>query len=122
MAYSTGFMKHRIKVLNKKDPSQVKFGERTRFEEAVCLWADVTWKKGQKALNEGALDNVDTILIRTRYTNQISRDSLIEYEGIRYQIQSLHSDMHENTTQITATEMVGQAPKVEPQPVSGSDI
>ena len=115
-------MKHRITVLNKKDPSQVKFGERAKFEETVCLWADVTWKKGQKALNEGALDSMDTVLIRTRWSSQISRDSLIEYEGVRYQIQSLHSDKHDNTTQITATEMVGPAPMVEPKPVSNSDI
>lgn len=122
MSYSTGMLCHRITVLNKKDPSKLKFGETNKFEEVMCLWADVTWKKGQKALNEGALDSMDTVLIRTRWSSQISRDSLIEYEGVRYQIQSMHKDRRSNTTQITATEMVGPAPKVEPQPVSNSDI
>ena len=122
MGYSTGILNHRVVILNKKDPDKLKFGEKAKFEQTVCLWANVTWKKGQKALNEGALDSIDTILIRMRYTSQVTRDSLIEYEGVTYQIQSLHSDRREDTTQITATEMVGAAPKVEPQPVSNSDI
>lgn len=109
MAYSSDMMQYIIKVLNKKSPADTPFGERANFQEAICLHANVTWEKGQKALAQGALENTDTILIRTRYASQIDRNSLIEYEGITYQIQSLHSDRRANTTQIVATEMSGAA-------------
>lgn len=116
MSYSTDILEYKIKVLNKKDSSQIGFGERPNFSESVVLNADVTWKKGQKALNEGALDSMDTILIRTRYAPEINRNSLIEYDGITYQIQSLHSDFRRNTTQITATELVGDPRQDPPAP------
>jgi hypothetical protein len=66
----------------------------------------VTWKKGQKALNEGALDAQDTVLIRMRWNTVVNRYSRLECEGVTYQIQSIHADRMDNTMQITATEIV----------------
>ena len=120
MAYSSDMMQYIIKVLNKRSPADTPFGERTNFQEAICLHANVTWDKGQKALAQGAIENTDTILIRTRYASQINRNSLIEYEGITDQIQSLHSDRHANTTQIVATEMNGAARQEEETTTSTS--
>ena len=77
----------------------------TKFEAAGCVWADVTWKKGQKALNEGALDSMDTVMIRMRWNATVTRDCQLEFEGVTYQIQSMHADRRENTIQIIATEM-----------------
>lgn len=96
-------MKYRVKILNKQVATG--FGETTDYELAATVWADITWKKGQKALNEGVLDNQDTVLIRMRYNNTVTRDSRLEHEGVTYQIQSLHADRQDNTIQITATEV-----------------
>lgn len=106
MAYSTGLLKHRVKILNKVRPTQGDFGETTRYAEADEVWADVTWNKGVKALREGALDAYDTVMIRMRYNTIVSRDSRLQYGGLTYQIQSLHADYQDNTIQITATEVV----------------
>ena len=104
MAYSSGILKYRVTILNKQVASG--FGETTSFRPAATVWADVTWKKGQKALNEGVLDSQDTVLIRMRYNNVVTRDSRLQSGGVTYQIQSLHADRQENTIQITATEVV----------------
>ena len=97
-------MKHRVTILNKQVASG--FGETTSFQPAATVWADVTWKKGQKALNEGVLDAQDTVLIRMRYNTIVTRDSRLQCNGVTYQIQSLHADRQDNTIQITATEIV----------------
>ena len=104
MAYSSGILKHRVTILNKQVASG--FGETTSFQPAATVWADVTWKKGQKALNEGVLDSQDTVLIRMRWNSIVTRDSRLQCNGVTYQIQSLHADRQENTIQITATEIV----------------
>ena len=104
MAYSSGILKYRVTILNKQVASG--FGETTSFQPAATVWADVTWKKGQKALNEGVLDAQDTVLIRMRYNTIVTRDSRLQSGGVTYQIQSLHADHQDNTIQITATEVV----------------
>ncbi len=104
MAYTSGMLKHRVTILNKQVASG--FGETTAYQSAGTVWADVTWKKGQKALNEGALDAQDTALIRMRWNNTVARDSRLQCNGVTYQIQSFHADRQENTIQITATEIV----------------
>ncbi len=104
MAYTSGMLKHRVTILNKQVATG--FGETTSYQPAAPVWADVTWKKGQKALNEGALDAQDTVLIRMRWNNIVQRDSRLQCNGVTYQIQSFHADHQENTIQITATEVV----------------
>ena len=106
MGYSTDILNHMVAILNKKATTDKKFGEKTTYEQVACVHADVTWKKGQKALNEGALDAVDTVMVRMRWNNIISRESRLECEGVMYQIQSLHADRRQDTIQITATEIV----------------
>lgn len=104
MAYSSGLLKHRVTILNKQVATG--FGETTSYQPAATVWADVTWSKGMKALREGALDVYDTIMVRMRYNTIVSRDSRLEYDGVTYQIQSLHRDYQDNIIQITATEVV----------------
>lgn len=106
MAYSTGLLNDRVKILNKVRPTQGDFGATTRYAEAAEVWAGVTWNKGVKSLREGALDAYDTIMVRMRYNSVVSRDSRLEHDGVTYQIQSLHRDRQDNTIQITATEVV----------------
>lgn len=106
MAYSTGLLKHRVKILNKVLPTQADFGETTQYEVKSCVWADVTWSKGVKALREGALDAYDTIMVRMRYNSVVTRDSRLLIDEVTYQIQSMHRDYQDNIIQITATEVV----------------
>ena len=106
MGYSASILRWHVAILKKKEPAEKAFGEKTEYEQVACVHANLTWKKGQKALNEGALDNVDTVMFRMRWNNIITRDCLLECEGVTYQIQSLHADRRANTLQITATEIV----------------
>ena len=108
MSYSSGMLNYMVAILKKKATTDKKFGEKTAYEQVACVHADVTWKKGQKALNEGALDAQDTVMIRMRWNNIVTRDSLLECEGVRYQIQSLHADRRDDTIQITAVEMTNK--------------
>lgn len=95
-----------VAILKKKDPGSKAFGAKTEYEQVACVHSDITWKKGQKALNEGALDAQDTVMFRMRWNNIITRDCLLEHEGVTYQIQSMHADRRADTIQITATEIV----------------
>ena len=104
MGYTSGLLRHRVTILNKQVASG--FGETTSYQPAACVWADVTWSKGTKALREGALDAYDTVLIRMRWNDIVTRDSRLQCDGVMYQIQSLHADRQANTIQITATEIV----------------
>ena len=106
MGYSAGFLNKRVMIRNKKSPTEQTFGDTTTYEDAGCVWANVTWSKGVKALHEGALDAYDTVLIRMRWNTIVSRDSQLVYDGVTYQIMSLHADRQDNTIQITATEIV----------------
>ena len=104
MGYSSGFLKYHVTILNKV--TATKFGETTRYEKAAEVHADVSWSKGVKALREGALDAYDTVLIRMRWNNIVTRESRLECDGRTYQIQSLHADRQDNIIQITATEII----------------
>lgn len=106
MSYTSGILKNRVKILNKVSPTQGDFGATTRYAEAGEVWADVTWSKGVKSLREGALDAYDTVMVRMRWNDIVSRDSRLQHDGVTYQIQSLHRDYQDNTIQITATEIV----------------
>ena len=117
-------LRHCVTIYNKRDPDKVKFGEKVKYEAVGSVHAGITWKKGQKALNEGSLDAQDTVMFRMRWNNIVTRFSLLECEGVTYQIQSLHADRQDDTIQITATEMVGDVPiyTPEPTPYSTSEI
>lgn len=106
MSYSSDMLESMVAIYNKKAPTNKKFGEKTDYEQAACVHANVTWKKGQRALNEGALDSQDTIMVRMRWNSIVTRESLLEHDGRRYQIQTLHADHRADTIQITATEAI----------------
>lgn len=107
-------MKYRVTVQNKVAGKG--FGETTKFKDVATVWASVTFTKGMKAMHEGALDAYDTVMIRMRYNDFTTRDSLLIYDGITYQILSFHADKQENEIQITACELVQGAPYPAPTP------
>ena len=104
MAYQSGFLHNRVTIKNKVVAKG--FGETTSYQAVGAVWANVSFIKGMKALHEGALDAYDTVIIRMRWNNIVSRDSHLAYDGKEYQIQSFHRDYQENIIQITATEVI----------------
>jgi SPP1 family predicted phage head-tail adaptor len=112
MSYQSGFLHQRVTIRNKVVAAG--FGDTTGYQDAATVWANISFSKGMKALHEGALDAYDTVIIRMRWNNIISRDSHIVYDGKEYQIQSFHRNFEENIVQITAVEIVQAAPAYTP--------
>ena len=114
---------HRVTILNKVQPSERQFGEKTGYRRDGSLWSSYEFSKGTKALREGALDAYDSVIFRMNFSANvtITRESLIECDGKVYQVQSLNSDKRENKIIIRATEMTTQVniipePTPEPEP------
>lgn len=97
-------LKYKVTIQNKV--TSAGFGDTTQYQDVTTVHANVTWSKGVKALREGALDAYDTVLIRMRYNNVVTRKSRLKCDGVTYRIQSLYADRQENTIQITATEII----------------
>ena len=108
MSYSTGMLRHRATILTRAAAEDGKFGRNSagvKYVEGSTIWCAVDWKRGLKGLKEGALDAVDTMMLRCRYTDELTRESRIKFEGKTYQIESFHEDKYANTIQITMTEL-----------------
>lgn len=101
---------HRVTILNKVQPSERQFGEKTGYRRDGSMWSSYEFSKGTRALREGALDAYDSVIFRMNFSANvtITRESLIECEGKVYQVQSLNSDKRENKVIIRATEMTTQ--------------
>ena len=101
---------HRVTILNKVQPSERQFGEKTGYRCDGSMWSSYEFSKGTRALREGALDAYDSVIFRLNFSANvtITRESLIECEGKVYQVQSLNSDKRENKIIIRATEMTTQ--------------
>ena len=61
-------------------------------------------------MHEGALDSYGVVLVRTRWTNQVTERSRISYEGRTYQIlpETFHADRQENTVQFIAQQIINE--------------
>ena len=111
MAYTSGLLKHRVTILNRKEAQQGKFGldsAGVEFEPAGTVWASVDWAKGKGAMNAGALDVYGVVMIRMRWNTIVSERSRILYEGKTYQIigETFHSNRQENTIQFHAQQVI----------------
>ena len=117
---------HRVTILNKVQPSERQFGEKTGYRRDGSLWSSYEFSKGTRALREGALDAYDSVIFRMNFSANvtITRESLIECDGKVYQVQSLNSDRRFFFNDTPATEMTTQVNIIdnpEPEP-SISDI
>ena len=110
-------------ILNKVQPQERQFGDKTGYRRDGSLWSTYKFNKGTRALREGALDAYDTVVFQMNFSANvtITRDSLIECDGKIYQVQSLNSDRRENKIVITATEMTTQV-NIIPEPYSDGRI
>ena len=118
--FTSGMRNHRVTILNKVQPSERQFGEKTGYRRDGSLWSSYEFSKGTRALREGALDAYDSVIFRMNFSANvtITRESLIECDGKVYQVQSLNSDKRENKIIIRATEMTTQVNIVEPYSTS----
>ena len=111
MAYTSGLLKDRVTILNRKEAVQGKFGLDSagiEFEQAGTVWASADWAKGKGAMNAGALDVYGVVMIRMRWNTIVSERSRILYEGKTYQIigDTFHADRQQNTIQFHAQQVI----------------
>lgn len=111
MAYSTGLLKERVTILNRKEAQQGKFGLDSagiEFEPAGTVWASVDWARGKGAMNAGALDVYGVVIIRMRWNTIVNERSRILHQGKTYQIigETFHADRQDNTIQFQAQQLV----------------
>lgn len=112
MAYSTGILRERVVVQNRTASTEGTYGRNsagTTWEDTTTLWAAVDFSRGIKSMREGALDAYDTIMVRTRWCPELTRESRLVWDGRHWNIQSYHAVRQDNTIQITATEIVSNA-------------
>ena len=107
MAFSTGFLKDRITILNRTGETSGKFGIDTNgisWEVSAEVWASVEWARGKSALNAGAVDAYSYLLIRMRWTSAVNMRSRSTHNGKTYQIipETFHEDRQGNTIQFNA--------------------
>ena len=121
--FTSGMRNHRVTILNKVQPSERQFGEKTGYRRDGSLWSSYEFSKGTRALREGALDAYDSVIFRMNFsaTVTITRESRIECDGKVYQVQSLNSDRRESKIIIRATEMTTQV-NIIPEPYSDGRI
>ena len=111
MAYTTGILKDRVTILNRRESQQGKFGldsSGIEFETSSTVWAEVTWAKGKQALNAGALDVYGVKMIRMRWNTIVNERSRIVWHGKTYQIvgETFNADRQGNTIQFLAQQIV----------------
>ena len=111
MAYTAGFLKDLVTVLNRKEAVQGKFGLDSagiEFESAGTVWASVDWAKGKAAMNAGALDVYGVVIVRMRWNCLVTERSRIQYDGKTYQIigETFHANRQENTIQFHAQQLI----------------
>ena len=111
MAYTSGLLKHRVTIQNRREAQQGKFGLDSMgigFETVGTVWAAVDFAKGKGAMNVGALDVYGVVMVRMRWNNIINERSRILYEGKTYQIigDTFHANRQENTIQFHAQQII----------------
>lgn len=104
MGYSSDILTKKIIILNRTKAEDGKYGLDSggvKWDETVCLSANVENAKGKSAMNAGALDAYAVRMVRMRYTNQVTMRSRVVYNEQTYQIipETFDADFHANTIQ-----------------------
>ena len=111
MAYTSGLLKERVTILNRKEAQQGKFGLDSagiEFEVAGTVWASVDWAKGKGGMTAGSLDAYGVKIVRMRWNNIITERSRIQWHGRTYQIlpDTFNPDRQGNTIQFLCQQIV----------------
>ena len=104
MAYTAGFLKDLVTILNRKEAVQGKFGLDSagiEWEEVGCLHANVDYQRGKSAMNAGSLDAYAVKIVRMRWTNVFNERSRVKYQDKTYQIipETWNANHREDTLQ-----------------------
>lgn len=111
--YSSGMRKKRVDILNRKPRKVGKFGidsAGVEYEKVSSVWASVTWAKGLRAMNAGAVDAYRVVLVRMNYNKMVTSRSRIVYDNDIYQVlpETFHADKGENTIQFSAQVVIDE--------------
>ena len=104
-------MNKRITFYKRATAEDGKYGRNSggeKYELVGICWAGVTFNKGVKSLNLGAVDAYEVVMFRLRYRSDIDRWCLIKCQNRWYEIESFNANYQENQIQITAHERVNQ--------------
>ena len=123
MAYSADILKHRVVILNRKAATTSKWGkdgEGVEWEASQPIRADVSWAKGVRAMNAGAIDVYGVVIVRMYWNDIVNMRSLMVYDGQKYQIlaETFHANKMENTIQFHAQVIIND----NQAPVSSSEL
>ena len=111
MAYTSGLLKYRVTILNRKEAQQGKFGLDSagiEFDPAATVWASVDWQKGKSGMVAGSLDAYGVKIVRMRWNSIITERSRIQWHGKTYQIlpDTFNPDRQGNTIQFFCQQIV----------------
>ena len=111
MAYTSGLLKYRVTILNRKKAQQGKYGldsAGVEFEPAGTVWASVDWQKGKSGMTAGALDAYGVKIIRMRWNSIVTERSRIQWQGKTYQIlpETFNANLQENTIKLLCQQVV----------------
>lgn len=111
MGYNAGMLDKRVTILNRKDKTMGRFGIDSDGAawEAICdVWAAVSYAKGMRAMNAGAVDVYAGALVRMRWNDKVNRRSRIRYDGVTYTIlgETFHADRRAGTIQFNIQSLV----------------
>lgn len=126
--YSAGMLNHKIFFARRVKAEAGKHGlDSGGIKYAIVtpdgVSAGVTFKKGARAFNNGAVEDYDLLMFRVRCRKDIDRWCLIKYHNTWYQIESFNEEFTDNKIQITAREMTNQdVTIVTPPEPSSSEI
>lgn len=129
MAYDSSLLLDKIIPLNRKAAVVGKFGVDSggvQWEEGPCLHAYVTWAKGMRAMNAGALDAYSIKQVRMRWTDIFDERSRIKFNGRTYQIlpDTFNPDRRNRTLQFNMQLIVNDkqpAPKPSSNTIGGGN-
>lgn len=111
MSYSSGILNKRIYILTRSANVDGDYGRVAgRYIIGRSIWSAVDWARGAKAMREGALDAYDVVMVRTRWSADVTRETRFLIDGIVYEIDSMHADERANTIQATCRELQGATP------------
>lgn len=124
--YAAGMRNYLITIVNRTEAQAGRFGLDSagiEWQDGPTIHASITWAKGVRTLNAGAIDAYGVILVRIDYNNIINMRSRIKWDGQTYQIlpETFHPDKIANTIQFNAQVIINDY-KYETEGGSGSSL
>lgn len=106
MSFSRSFLKDRITIMNREASTDGAFGrEAGKFVAVAHIWANVSFTKGKKAMQEGAIDAYDYYMVRCDWHSMLKEESHLYFNEHEYQIESFKADKKANEMQIVCVRL-----------------